>query len=258
MKKKLTGILLPIIVALCGIGGAGLRLWTLSGGPSATGLYPSRPFVWCFLLVLTLATLAVIIALILKLQQNKYYQHNFTASLPGAIGFALAALAFLLSAFRVGDENRDTLGILGLLFGLGGAVCFSLGAVDRYFGRKPRFWVLLVPCLFLGLRLFLCCRGWSTVSQTGNYLLPFAAGVFLPLAVWHLDAFTLDIGNRHYSLFFSLAALYFCITALPGGDDPVFYGCMAAFLATNLCRTASPATDPCTDQIQNNEETESA
>lgn len=247
MKKTIFGTLLPVIVLTSAIAALALRLWTLSGGPSATGLYPGHPFVWCFLLILTLATLATTVVLILPLKQNKCYRHNFTASLPGAIGYGLAALAFVLSAFRVADESRDLLGILGLILGLGGAVCFSIGTVDRYFGRKPCFWILLVPCLFLALRLFLCCRGWSTISQTGNYLLPFAAGVFLPLAMWHHGAFALDMGNRHYSLFFSLTAMYFCIAALPGGADPLFYGCMAAFLATNLCRTASLGTDASED-----------
>lgn len=241
MKKSIIGILLPIIVLISAIDGLCLRLLTLAGGPNATGLYPNRPIVWCLLLALSLATAAGIIAMTLRLKQSKCYRHNFTASLPGAIGFGLAALAFILSAFRLADENRDLLGVLSLVLGLGGAVCLSLGALDRYLGRTPRFYIALAPCLFLALRLFLCCHDWSTVSQTGNYLLPLAAGIFLPLAMWHHGAFSLNMGNRHCSLFFSLIALYFCIVALPGSADPLFYGCLAVFLATNLCRTVTPA-----------------
>lgn len=239
MKKLANSRWLLPAVLIFSIVGFALRLYTLGDGPDAVGLYASHPIAWCFLLILTFAAMALIILLSLPLKSSKLYRHNFGASLPGAIGYGLAALAFVLSAFRVMDESADLLGIVGLILGLGGAVCFALGAVDRYSGRQPRFWILLVPCLFLAVRLFLSCRLWSTVPQTGNYLLPFVASLFLPLAVWHLSAFALDIGNRHYSLFFSLSSIYLCIIALPGGGDPLFFLCMAAFLATNLCRTAA-------------------
>lgn len=236
MKKTVRPIVLLPAIPIASLIGFLLRLWTLGDGPDSVGLYAPHIYVWCFLLILTFAVMAGVILLVMPLQRNGQYPDHFPASLPAAISCGVCALAVALCAFRLFSENGGLLGILALLTGLGAAVCFGLSGLARYQGKQPEFWVYAVICLFLALRLFLCCRSWSTLTQAGTYLFPFAASAFSLLGIYHLCAYSLNMGNRRHSLLFSLISVYLCVVALPASEDTLLYAALAVFFYFHLCR----------------------
>jgi hypothetical protein len=146
----------------------------------------------------------------------------------------VAAVGLVLTGFRATGNPSTIYSVVMILLSMAAALGLCLAAVARLRGNKQPFWAYLIACLFLGLRLFDRCRGWSEVPQTGLYLFPFLASVCLLLAFFYISAMQVDLPNRRMSLFFSLISIYLCIVCLAFSDELLFYLCMIVFLATNL------------------------
>lgn len=246
MKKFLRPKYLPLYTLGCGVIGFVLRLWTLGGGPNSLGLYAPQPFAWT-LLWLVSALCAALIGLIANpLRKPGKYHDHFSASLPGAVGNGFGAAGMILAGFRASGNPSTIYSLIMSLLAIAAALGLCLAAVARMQGNRQPFWAYLLATLFLGLRLFDRCRGWSEVSQTGVYIFPFLASACLLLALYHITAFQVDMGSRRLSLFFSLFGIYLCLVSLASSDEFLFYLCMIVFLLTNLCslrpaKKAAPA-----------------
>lgn len=235
MKKYLRPKYLPILVPAAGLIGMLLRWWTIGSGPDKEGLYAPQPLAWTLLWIVTVLTLAAVVVLSAKLKKPGKYSDNFPASLPGAIGTGLAALGVGLcrQVFPISTAN-----LLTTITNILGVITFAmlvLSALNRYQGKKPPFFVHAVPCVFFALRIFLLARVWSNASQVSVFLFPFLASICVMLASYQRACFDVNLGKRRASLFWSLSGVYFCLLALPGSDEPLFYIGMAAWLLTNLC-----------------------
>jgi hypothetical protein len=234
MKKYLHPKFLPILVPVAGLLGLLLRLWIILPGPDPEGLYAPQPFAWTLLWIVTILTLAAVVVMSARLKVPGKYTDNFPASVPGAIGSALAALGIILSkqVFPIGSDLLSTLtSILGII----SAAVLVLAALNRYQGKKSSFLLHAIPCLFFALRIFMLCRVWSSETQTGVFLFQFFASICVMLASYQLACFDVNLGKRRSSLFWSLSGVYFCLLALPGSNEPLFYAAMALWLLTNLC-----------------------
>lgn len=235
MKKYLRPKFLPIVVIVAGLIGTLLRWWTIGAGPDKEGLYAPQPVAWTLLWIVTILTLTAVVVLSAKLKNPGKYADNFPASLPGAIGAGLAALGVGFNRLVFPISVANLLSILTSLLGIVTFAVLVLSALNRYQGKKPPFFVHAVPCIFFALRIFLLARVWSNAPQVSVFLFPFLASICVMLASYQLACFDVNLGKRRASLFWSLSAVYFCLLALPGSDEPLFYIGMAAWLLTNLC-----------------------
>lgn len=235
MRKILHPKFLPILVPVASLLGLLLRIWTLGGGHNAAGLYAPQPLAWTLLWIVTAATLALIFAITRRLKNPGRFSDNFPASPLGAAGCALAGLSVIYSCLTTLVSATDLLATLTGILGLVSAAALLLSAVIRYQGKKPHFAIHAIVCLFFALRVFDRCKHWSNLTQTGTFLFQFLASICVMLAAYQLCCFDVNLGNRKSSLFWSLSAVYFCVLALPIGDDPFFYGGMLLWLMTNLC-----------------------
>lgn len=235
MKKFLRAKSLPIIVPVAGLLGLLLRVWTIGTGADKEGLYEPHPAAWALLWIVTGLTLLSVLWLTAKLKNPGRYFDNFPASLPGAIGSAAAAVVILIGSIGTLTGGTGLLttvtGIVGILSG----VCLLLTAYARFTGQKPSFFLHAIPCLYFALRIFNCCKGWSNEPQISVFLFPFLASICVMLASYQLASYDVNLGKRRSCLFWSFASVYFCMLAIPGGEDPLFYGAMAIWLITNLC-----------------------
>ena len=235
MKKYLHPTYLPLLVSLASILGLVLRLWTMGGGPDGDGLYPSRPLAWALLWLVTALTLAGIYTLTRRLKNPGRYGDNFPVSPLGAAGCAAGGLGILYSALTTFFAAKDLLATLSGILGLVSAVALLLTAVSRYQGKKPNFLFHVIPCLYFALRIFDCCKHWSNVTQIGAFLFQFLASICIMLATYQLCCFDVNLGNRRSSLQWSLGGAYFCVLALPMGEDIYFYAGTLLWLMLNLC-----------------------
>lgn len=235
MKKYLHPRYLPIIIPIASVLGLLLRLWTLGTGPDEEGLYAPQTAAWVLLWIVTGLTLLGIIVMSSHLKNPGRYADNFPKSLPGGVGCVAGAFALMFSSLSnisaTGDLLANLTGVLGVI----SAVALLLTGFSRFQGQKPSFVMHVVPCLFLALRIFDRCKHWSNETQTGVFLFQFFASVCVMLATYQLCCFDVNLGQRRSSLFWSLSGVYFCVLALPMGEEPVFYAGMALWLITNLC-----------------------
>lgn len=235
MKKYLHPIYLPILVPLASVLALALRLWTLGGGPDADGLYAPQPLAWALLWLVTAVTLAGVFALTRRLKNPGRYCENFPRSALGAVGCAAGGFGIFYSAQSTFFAAQDLLSTITGILGLVSALALLLTAVARFRGAKPNFVFHVVICLYFALRIFDCCKHWSNVPQIAVFLFQFLASVCVMLACYQLCCFDVNLGNRPSSLLWSLSGVYFCVLALPMGEDVYFYAGMLLWLMLNLC-----------------------
>lgn len=242
MKKYLPNVdLITIAVAVIGIL---LRYWHLSVGPDSNGLYPANHIAWTLLLCLSAAMVVVLFLIAGGAGKSRNYHANFSPSLTGAVGFALAGFAILLSGWNYLQGESLMLftiaGVLGLLSG----AALLVGGWCRWKGKRPHFLVFALPCAFLALKLFCTGHTWGDEPELHRYLLGFFANVMCVLATYQHWAFAVNLGNRARSLLCSLLAVYLCLIATPGSNEQIFYLAMAIWLFTNLCPKAAAPFRP--------------
>lgn len=239
MKKYLPHLDL-ITLGTAGIGIL-LRFWLLGIGEDENGLYPANHISWILLLALS-AALAVFLFLIAgQAGKSRSYRANFSASLSGAVGFAIAACGMVVSALQHFGTGGIILyrvtGALGFL----AAAALVLGGFCRWKGTVPHFLVFALPCAYLGLRLFCMGHIWGDEPELHRFLLGFFATAATVMACYHLWGFSVGLGNRAASLLWSLLGSYLCLVAMPGSGDWPFYLGTAVWLFTNLCpKKAAP------------------
>ncbi len=239
MKKYLSHIdLITLAVAAIGIL---LRFWHLSVGEDSNGLYPANHIAWVLLLILSAGLLAALFLLAGYAGKSRSYSANFSPSLPGAVGYAIAGCAIAASSWLYLRADRLPLYMLTGVLGLLAAAALILGGWCRWKGKRPHFLVFALPCVYFALRLFCIGHIWGDEPELHRYLLSFLANVMCVLATYQLWAFSVSLGNRSKSLLYSLMGVYLCLVTVPGSSDGLFYLAIAIWLFTNLCpKTAAP------------------
>jgi len=118
--------------------------------------------------------------------------------------------------------------------GLLAAVCMGCLVLCRYKGIRPSFLFYTVITVFFMLHAVNQCRLWSSEPELQRYFFQLLACVLLMLTAYQHCVMTVRKGSRQWFVFSSQASLFFCcLSANTGGV--VFYLCMAAWLALDLC-----------------------
>ena len=214
-------------------------LWA-SGIAGDDGLLPvgSWPDVLSWIMVgLTLAFLGFCVRF---LRGNNKYTGNFSASIPAALGMVLAAASICVTALVELIAGADAVGTASSLFGILSTFAMIALAYGRYKGFRPNMLLHGIVCVFLMLYLVSHYRLWSSAPQLQSYAFELLAIVFVMLACYQRAAFDAGKGNRQSYTFFTLAALYFCIAALPGCDNPVFFLGAATWMFFTPCKLTLP------------------
>ena len=243
MKRFLKMKYLPLAVLGSGIITYLLRtlLWASSiGGSDGQGLLPtgSWPDVLSWIMVgLTLALLGLCVRF---LRGNNKYTGNFSASLPAALSMVLAAASFCVTALVELTAGADSVGTASSLLGILATFALIALAYGRYRGFRPNMLLHSIVCVYLMLYLVSHYRLWSSAPQLQSYAFELLAIVFVMLACYQRAAFDAGKGNRQGYTFFTLAALYFCVAALPGCDNPVFFLGAAVWMFFTPCKLTLP------------------
>lgn len=242
MKNAINSKTIPVLVVLTSLLGALFRLLTRGNGTDAGGLFEPRPLAWCLLWMITAVTAVMILYAVRKLNNPGTYRDNypksaaaFVCSLPAAVCMLVSGVTQFRGSLSPMLAKPETIGMVVGLLGMVAGACLVISGLNRQLERKPFFLLNAIVCLYLALRLFDRCRGWSNQPQMGIVIVPFLASLVIMLASYHRTCFDVDMGKRRVFLFWSLMGVYLCVVAMLSYEEPLFYGSCALWLLTDLC-----------------------
>ncbi len=235
--KKLTSIShLPLLVLAAGLVGAFARAMLYLLGRDASGLLvQNHPLQFCCWILA--GAVALCLWLVLKNQTacNNYhanFQKN-TRVLPAAIANAAGILVTVL----LNLDLRDNLTLAWAVLGLLSAWALVTIGKGRKAGKRPKFYLYGLVCLFYALHMIFCYKLWSGKPQVADYCFAVLACACLTLSAYQRTAFCAEAGNRRAHLFFCLMAGFFCILCIPGSEHPLLYLTSGCFFLTDLAMT---------------------
>lgn len=235
MKKLLR--FADCFVLLAAIIGCILRLWLQNTGIDKKGLYQTSHPAWLLLCIISVAIVAFLWFATRAAGEDRRYEVNFPRSKVGGVTYAMLALVLTYVGITELLDAARTLDQVTALVCLLSAVMMGATAVERFGGHQPAPFLHFIPCIFFALRLFQTGRDLGTEPEVCTFLFGFLAAISLVLAFYHLWAFDMNMGSRRQSLFWSLAAAYFClVTTFESAHLWVQYMVFAGFLLSNLCQ----------------------
>lgn len=224
---------LPVLTAGLGLLALILRLALFRLGRDEKNLlisgHPLGLLVWA----VTGAAVLLILFSVWRLYGSSRYDHNFSPSVPAAVGaFALAGGIVVCVAFSSTGQRLDLLrNICGLL----AAPALVWAGIRRYQGKRPFFLLHGLACLFLMLYTVSHYQPWSSRPQIQNWFFSMSGMLFLSLFAYYQTAFDVDMGKRRMQLASGLLAVFFCTAAMAGEPDVPLYLGGAVWALTNLC-----------------------
>lgn len=238
MKNCLNNRTLPLVTILLGAVTLVLRTGLLLLGTDSKGLLvPGHPLdllSWA----VTFVTAAILAAGVRRLDGSDAYGDNFGPSPAAALGaFALAgSIAVTLACHFEILTRRDRLWNLLSLLAVAGLIAVG---ICRWKGRRPFFLCHGVACLYFLFYAVGHYQPWCSRPQLQTVFFSMVAVLLLALFAYYQTAFDVDLGKGRMQLLTGLLAGFFCIAAIPGGEDALLYLCGAVWSLTNLCSRKS-------------------
>ena len=232
-----------------------LRSYLYASAVDQKGLIISGHWATRALVGLTLLFLAGLLLLIDNPKQELEYQDCFAPSVWRGCGALAAATAILLQVFQNGMISPDSVSNVASILGVAAGIGLLVAGICRLLGAKPHFLCHSAVSLYFAIQLVNLYRGWSSDPQLINYGFYLAAFVCLMLTAYFLAGFEADMGNRRALWFFSMAASFFCLLALPeSGDAGLLIACaLWAFFCAPQSQAKARRSRPA---MNLNEETE--
>lgn len=242
MKKKfeLCRILCPCLGLLALL----LGLLLNGFGYDEKGFLKPGYFASFLLPVLAVAGCVLPALLLWPFRPKAKYSRLFPASPMGGASIACAALGIAISGIRFlsGSGLSLVCGITGLLSG----VSLGIAAWFRFQGKRPTFFLFMIPALHLMFRLLCEYMVWSREPQVLRFLFPLLALVAVSFSVYQQTAADAGFGSlRHYTMI-QLSALTLSLGAI-ASKDWFFYLTMSVWLCLNLATIHLP-TAPHSEQ----------
>ena len=229
--------LLRYAVPFAGLLGMSLRALLYASAIDQKGLIVSNHWATWSILVLTGFILVLLLITARKQDGPTAYKDCFPGSVcQGATSLFVAVAITLRTISRY--STGSSLELLTSVFGIVTGITMTVAAICRFTGKRPSFLCHSALCLFFALQMISQYRIWSADPQLMNYAFYLLAFVCLMLTSYFLAGFDADMGKRHALWFFSTAASYFCLLALPeSGDTGLLVACsLWAFFCVPQCQ----------------------
>lgn len=225
---------LPILTVCLGLGAVGLalRFFMLDGHEWA------YPCLW----IVSLVGLVSLVLICRYMGKRKRMEKNFPADPLAGMGTILGAGLLFASSLITMMGQPDVFDAVTAALGMVGAVCLGIQAKLRREGSASAL-AGMVLTLSLSAHLVSSFRHWSSDPLLGDYCFQLLASVFAMLAAYGLAGFPLGKGRRRLTLFYTHAAILFCLISLADGgvENRLFYGGIALWLLMGGCTRKQPA-----------------
>lgn len=220
---------LPILCAVLGCVGMGLRFWFLQTAVDEKGLLTGHPANLGTVLV-CLLTLGALLFALMGRGDSKKASGMFPASLPGALSTVAAAVAMALSGIAGYREATGALlkvaGIVGIL----SAVACLLLALCRFKGFRAHWLLRGMVSVFFMLHLLQHYQSWFSQPQLAAYIFDLLAHIGLMVVAYQRMALDMGGGGRKAFILSSQLTGVLCLLALPGSGEVFFHAAMGAWM----------------------------
>ena len=190
--------------------------------------------------ILVAVTMGILFVGTWEMRDPVKYSRKFRNALIATISMAIAAVCFCFTSLLELFSETDTVGFVSAVLGFLAAAALGLLAWGRMRGKQLSMVFHGIVCLYLMLHLVSHYRLWSSSPQLQSYAFELLAIVFVMLASYHRAAADAGHGICRSHTLCSLAAVYFCIAALPGCDNPIFFIGSAIWMFCTPCRLLDP------------------
>ena len=233
----------PVVILTIGAAAAGyfLRLRQLQTAYDASG----RVIAGAGKGFLTWFSLALVVVFLLYAYTLRPREKYAVLSGRGPVLLVLTAAAsvlMILGCVRMVLELEQRMDLLLAAGGVASALCWLAAGLERFRGRKIPALLLMLPSLFLAVKLICDFRDWSRDPQILDYCFDLLALICAMCATFHLGGFCFDKGRRRTTVFFCMAGVYFGAVALAGGSlrELAFTGGVTLWLLANLLPLLRP------------------
>lgn len=220
---------LPFVCGGLGLVALALRFWLLSSPDDKGLLNPAHPARFLMALAAGLAIAAVIAAIWGK-EDLRRSKGMFPASYLSAAAAAAACVGFALSGWADFSQAASMLDKLTGLVGFLAAAAAAFFGWCRLRGLRPHFLAGGVIAVYLMLHVLRQYQQWFSEPQLMLYLPRLLAQVLLMLACYHKTALEAGLGGRKMYIITSQLAGFFCLAAIAGAENPLFYLTLAAWM----------------------------
>lgn len=218
MNKKAAGRFALLITAATAAVACVMRSVTLSRALDAEGLLLPGNKLPAIMAVFVLLALASVALLLLAMDKRPQYAANFSARplwlAPAAVG---AVLVLFGGALRLREASGLELWVDALA--AAGGLLLLVQTILQLQGKQPNFALLLLPCVWLMLKLVSDYKNWSSDPVLLDYCFLLLADITCMLSVYHIAGFCFDRGKRRLTAFWCAAAVVFCTISLADGLD---------------------------------------
>ena len=235
MRKKWTTSALPVFALGLGLVIIGLRGLLYSFCIDEKGILSASHLLHQICLVLAVGWLVFLAFRVRELGGNNDPQENFSLW-PWAVAAAIAG-GYLTIQHGLQQLAPNTMNVLRLALTLLAAISMvvSLFLKDK---RGIAFRVYL--CLYFSLEMLLRYRSWSGNPQLPDYVFHVAACASLAVCAYQRLAFDVGLGHRRWLLYWGLAAIFLCLSALVGPENWEYYLGSGLWAFSALCRLDPP------------------
>lgn len=212
MKKTVYAVLIGVLTGVSCIAGAFLRQYQLARCMDEAGLLARGSSMGYVLAAFVAVVLGLLAILCSRLNRLPGTERCFSPAAGYLVPTAVGAGAMLLGC-ALGLFSEELPGLY--LAGAVAAILLLVAAFLRYFGKNVNFLLLLLPSLFLVVKLFLDFKGWSYDPAVIDFCFLLLASICTLLSVVNLTAFCFGVGKRRATVFWCMAAGIFTAMTLP-------------------------------------------
>lgn len=250
MKKKTAGAAVLAVTAAAAVVLCGMRVVTMNTALDENGLLlPGNrlPLIMAVFLVLALAAAALLLSV---LEKRPAFSQNFSGRAGWLVPVAAAAALFVLSGvLKLGAAQSGFETLVALLAVLGGGLLLVQTVVQLRGGRQT-FVLLLLPCIWLILRLVFDYKEWGEDPVLLDYCFLLLADITCMLSAYHVAGFSFDRGKRRLTAFWCAAAVMFSAVGLAdslrsgGAAEALHSAGMLLWMGTALCQLCTDRPAP--------------
>lgn len=221
MKNNIKPIFLKIFTLAAALLGYLLRYLLYATAIDRKGLLlPGHWATWS-LVVLTVLFLGALFLLARNPKTPMRYEESFPSSFLRGWGCWIAAAAILFRSYQ-NIGTSDQLNNLSAIVGFAAVIGLVVVGVFRFMGRQPNFLCHTAVSIYFALLTVSQYQDWSSTPQLMNYAFYLGAFVCLMLTAYFLTQFHVNPQSHRGLWFAAMAAVYFCIVALPDSGDGIF------------------------------------